>query len=94
MYPEGGADNESLVISVSSKSIQNVPFKVVAELRQDFKLEVNKLMEAKVEPYLPGFFSFDFPNGTSTVLLQANGSTNVCMTLSIQNRTVYDLQFW
>jgi hypothetical protein len=91
LYPEGGADKEGLIISVSSKSIQNVTFSVRTELRQDFQFKFNELRETIVRPYQPGFFSFDgldFPSESSTILLEADSTDDTCMTLSLQGRQV------
>lgn len=87
LYQGGGAD-EGLVVSVSSSSIQNVIFTVWAELQQDFEFSLDEVRNTSVSPSQPKFFSFVFPNGISTILLEADSPDDTCMTISLQERKV------
>jgi hypothetical protein len=87
LYQGGGAD-EGLVVSVSTSSIENVNFTVWAELQMDFEFILDQVMNASVSPSQPKFFSFVFPTGISTILLEADSPDDACMTISLQERKV------
>lgn len=87
LYRGGGAD-EGLVVSVSTSSLQNVSFTVLAELQQDFEFGLDEVRSASVSPSQPKFFSFEFPTGISTILLEADSPDDTCMTISLQDRKV------
>jgi hypothetical protein len=88
LYRDKGED-ESLIITVSSPSYENVSFSLSIELQKDFDLGLNVPWNATVEPFQSRFFSFVFPENVTDVILEANSDDDICMTLSLRERKVF-----
>ncbi|PNF38902.1 SID1 transmembrane family member 1 [Cryptotermes secundus] len=83
-----------VIVSVSTARPYNLNFSLLVSHETNFSIRLSEERHVHVSPADPQFYAFSFPDDVETVLLRVDSDDDICMTVSIQNRScpIYDLE--
>ncbi|XP_059480866.1 SID1 transmembrane family member 1-like isoform X2 [Neocloeon triangulifer] len=76
-------ENDSLVVIVSTPSVQGVKIEVHVGQQTFYKVPLNSAIRTHAAPTAPRYFRFDFPQGVDNVLLEVTSPNDTCASLSL-----------
>ncbi|XP_043279627.1 SID1 transmembrane family member 1-like isoform X2 [Venturia canescens] len=88
-------DEAYITVSISTGSSSNIAFQMMIT-EADFNISVGDPRNVTISPAEPIYYSYNFDdeNKISSVLMQVESDSEICMTISIQNVTcpIFDLE--
>lgn len=83
-----------VIVSVSTASPYGLNFSLHVSHETNFSISLSEERHVHVSPADPQFYAFIFQDGVETVVLRVDSDDDICMTVSIQNRScpVFDLE--
>ncbi|KDR19041.1 SID1 transmembrane family member 1-like [Zootermopsis nevadensis] len=93
-HHQGVGRTNVVTVSVSTASPYNVTFSLCVGQEDNFSVKLSEERTVYVSPAEPQYYDFKFEDSVETVLLRVDSDDDICMTVSIQNKScpVFDLE--